>query len=115
MEMSDQVFANGLARTVTFVTGNPATAAANEIVAAVAATKYRVLAVYMHATGGANTATWKSATTAISGAIDLLADTAVVLPYSPVGWFQTAAAEALNLTLSAATAVAVNVVYIAIT
>lgn len=115
MDFSGQVFANGAARTVTFVTGNPALGAANEIVAAVAATKYRVLAVFMHATGGANTATWKSATTAISGAIDLLADTAVVLPFSPVGWFETTAAEALNLTLSAATAVAVNVVYIAIT
>lgn len=114
-EISGGVFANGLQRTVVYYAGNPATAAANELVAAVATTKFRVLSVHLHATGGANTATFKSATTAISGAWDILSDTSLLLPYNPEGWFETVAGEALNLTLSAATAVAVTMTYVAIT
>lgn len=39
----------------------------------------------------------------------------VVLPFTPTGWFETAAAEALNINLSGAVAVGGSLVYIVVT
>jgi hypothetical protein len=112
METSGQVFSGGEARTVLRATASPASIADNAIVAAVTGLKIRVLAAYVHASGGANTLTWKSAATSLSGAIDLGNDLGIPWNYNPVGWYETVAGEALNLALTAATAVAVTVVYI---
>lgn len=88
-----------------------AAASDNELVAAVAGKRIRVHSLVLVASGGANTATLRSDTTGITGAMDLGADGQLVLDHNPAGWFQTAAAEALNLLLSAATLVAGSLTY----
>ncbi len=82
---------------------------ANEIVAAEAGVIVRVIGFYMSA-AGAVTATWKSASTGLTGAMSMI--TGVPLgAVAPPGYpndqclFATAPGEALNLTLSGAVAV----------
>lgn len=87
------------------------TAADNELVAAVVGKKIRVLSYSLNAAGGANTVTWKSASTALSGAMDI-GDNVYVAAEANRGLFETAAGEALNLTLSAATLVAGHISYV---
>ena len=91
-----------------------AAAGDNTLVAAVAAKKILVLAVALVASGGANTVRFESGAggTALSGQMDIAADGQLVLPFNPAGWFQTAAAELLNLELSAATSVAGVLTYL---
>lgn len=76
----------------------------NEIVAAVSGYKIRVLG-YVLAGAGTFTATWKSASTAKSGAMNFIAASNITAPViapldgsHEVGWFETAAGEALVLT-----------------
>jgi len=90
-----------------------ATLGDNTLVAAVTGKKIRVLAVFLVASGGANTVRFESdaAGTALTGQMDLGADGQLVLPLNGFGWFETVAAELLNLELSAATAVAGALVY----
>ena len=76
-------------------------ATTNELVAAVAGKQIRVLAFFVRA-AGATVLTFKSAATAITGAIPLIAngDLALQGNWCPAGMFQTVAGEALNLTSS---------------
>ncbi|HUU31023.1 MAG TPA: hypothetical protein VMY69_02880 [Phycisphaerae bacterium] len=77
--------------------------ARTEIVAAVAGKRIRVVALMINA-NVAGTVTLESATTAISGDINLAATGGFVLPPVPeesarfYGWMDTAAGEALNAT-----------------
>lgn len=91
---------------VQYAAVSAAAASDNALVAAVTGKRIRVHSIVLVATGGANTATLRSAANAISGAMDLGSDGQLVLNHNPAGWCQTAAGEALNLLLSAATAVA---------
>ena len=84
----------------------------NEVVAAQAGYKIRVLA-YNFTSNGAVNAKWRSATTDISGRSFMdAAGKGKVAPFNPVGWVETAAGEALNLNLSAAIAVEGELVYV---
>ena len=70
------------------------------IAAAVTGVKYRVLAAVLanvQSGGAPGTAQFKSATTAITGAMPN-SNNPVVLPFNPAGWCETSAGEALNLT-----------------
>lgn len=70
------------------------------IAAAVTGVKYRVLAAVLanvQSGGSPGTAQFKSATTAITGAMPN-SNNPVVLPFNPAGWCETSAGEALNLT-----------------
>lgn len=49
--------------------------------------------------------------TALSGQIQLTANAGFVLPFSPIGWFQTAANTLLNMELSAAVSVDGGIVF----
>ena len=77
------------------------------IVAAIAATakgdfpakKINVIS-YVLGGSGTSTAIFKSGTTALSGAIPVTATGTVVGPWNPDGWFETAAGEALNVTIA---------------
>lgn len=75
------------------------------IVAAIAATsdkpakKINVIS-YVLGGSGTSTAIFKSASTALSGAIPVTASGTVVGPWNPDGWFETAAGEALNVTIA---------------
>lgn len=84
---------------------------ANEIVAAVTGKKIKVLAYLLSAAGSVN-AKWQRASTDITGLHYMVANSQVPSPFSPVGLFETASGEALNLNLSVGVAVGGYVVYV---
>lgn len=79
-------------------------AATTDLVAAIAGRKIRILSLFIVA-AGAVTATFKSNTTNITGAMSMITGVPFSMPYNPVGWGETASGEKLNLTLSGATQV----------
>ena len=85
----------------------------NTVVAAVASKKIRVLAANIMSSGVVNSK-WQSgaAGTDISGLTYMIANTGIVLPFNPAGWFETAVNTLLNLNLSAATPVGGGITYI---
>lgn len=85
----------------------------NSIVAADATHKIRVLS-YVMVADGTVAAKWRNATTDLTGAMSLVANTGVAAPFSPVGHFETASNAALNLNLSAAVGARGHVVYVLI-
>ena len=90
---------------------DPTTAATTELVAAQGAgIKIEIVALKVVASGS-NTITFKSGSTAISPADDLVASSGYVMPYSEIGWMRTAANEALNVTLTAAVKVSIHLQY----
>lgn len=78
----------------------------NTLVAAVTGKKIRVLALVL-VSAGTVTARFESAAggTALTGQMTLAVNTGFVLPFNPLGWFETVAAELLNLELSGAVSV----------
>ena len=99
-------------RTVNRAFANPTGTGNTEVVAAQASgIRIRVLAVIVVSTL-ANIVKFQSATTDISASYPLAANGGFVLPMNPHGWFETAAAAALNINLSVATATGVNVVWV---
>lgn len=83
----------------------------NEVVAAVVGKKIRALSYVLISNGTVN-AKWRSATTDISGLLYLLAATGASIGYSPIGHFETASGQALNLNLSGAIAVGGHITYV---
>ncbi len=108
-----QVSVSGVAKTVKFAAVSVSAITDNEVVAAVTGKKIRVLSYVLNGAGGLNTATWKTAATALAGAMDI-ADNTSFSANSTVGLFETVAAEALNLALTAATLVAGHITYVEI-
>ena len=98
-------------QTVKFASFSDATNDRNEVVAAVSGQKIRVLGYSLNAAGGANTVTWETATTALSGAMDL-ANNATIEIDSDYGLLETVAGEALNISMTAATLVVGHVTYV---
>lgn len=93
----------GSAVTPKFAAINVAGSGDNTLVAAVASKKIRVLAFMAMAGGTVNVRLESGAAgTALTGVMELLAQTGFVLPYNPVGWCETAVNTLLNLELSAA-------------
>lgn len=80
-----------------------ATSGDNELVAAVANKKIRVLSLMLMAAGTV-TARFESSTAGnfLSGEMNLVANVGFALGFNPVGWFETVAGESLNMQLSAA-------------
>lgn len=94
------------------VSVNPTSIGSNVVVAAPTAPNFiRVLEVALVSTG-ANTVTFLSAASAISGAFDFAANGGFVLPGWEHGWFDCAPGEGLNVNLSGATKVAISIKYI---
>lgn len=85
-----------------------------EVVAAVAGKKIRVLACAFVCGAVATDATFKSGSTAISPIFQNAANAGAVLPPNALGWFETAAGEALNLTTGAGSQTGVLVTYVTI-
>ena len=83
----------------------------NSLVAADPSNKIRVLSYVITASGSVN-GKWRSGTTDISGLLYMTADTGASVAFSPVGHFETAKNQALQLNLSAGTAVGGHLVYI---
>lgn len=98
---------------ITRVVGSPNTADTSSLVAAAgASTKIRVVWMILNCGGGANSVTFKSATTAISPVFSFADKGGMVLEKNMEGWFETAANEAFQVTLSAATLVGIHFGYI---
>ena len=91
----------------------------NTIVEAIAAAagrparKIRVLALHVTMTGTLVTIRFESGAdgTALTGQMQPLAGNSITLPFSPVGWFETAAGELLNMELGGAQSVDGCLVY----
>jgi hypothetical protein len=114
---TSSIYQNGTARTPTFAVIDAATSGDNTLVAAAGAgNKIRVHALYLVAAGTVNARFESGASgTALSGQMNLVANTGFVLPFNPVGWFETAANTLLNLELSAAVSVDGSMVYTVVT
>ena len=85
----------------------------NTILAAVTSKKIRVIACFL-ISAGTVTARFEDGAggTALTGQITLAANTGFVLPYCPVGWFETGVTTLLNLELSDAISVDGSLVYV---
>lgn len=92
--------------TVKYAVIDCASSGDNTLVAAVTGKKIRVISC-MLISAGTVTTRFESGTggTALTGQMNLIANTGYVLPYNPDGWFETASAALLNLELSAAISV----------
>ena len=110
---TDAIMNGTTALTPKFAVIDDASSGDNEIVAAVTGKKVRVLALFLVASG-AVTARFESGSggTALTGQMSLAANGGFVLPFNPVGWFETASATLLNLELSGATSVDGSLVYV---
>jgi hypothetical protein len=87
-----------------------------QVVAAVAGKKIRVLALVMVCGGTATTITFNTkpvgAGTAISPLFANGANGGAVIPFNPVGWFETSADQGLSATTGDGSATGVQVVYV---
>ncbi len=85
----------------------------NTLVAAVTARKIRVLSLFLVA-DSAVTVRFESGAggTALSGDMNLAANSEFVLPYNAGGWFETVAAALLNLELGGAVQVSGGLSYV---
>lgn len=100
------IYAAGTACTPKFAVIDNASSGDNTLVAAVTSKKIRVLQAALVATAAVNVRFESGAGgTALTGVINLAANGGFVLPFSPIGWFETASNTLLNLELSGATSV----------
>jgi len=105
---------NGNMQRINYAFVNPVSATSTEIVAAQSTgIKIRVLSVAC-SPAGANLLTFKSATTAISADLQVALGQPLLLAYNPNGWFETAAAAALNVTTTTTSATGCQVAWIAV-
>lgn len=114
---TSSIYQNGTARTPVFAAIDAATSGDNTLLAAQGAgNKIRVHQLFLVA-AGTTTVRFESGAggTALTGQMNLVANTGFVLPYSPIGWFETAANTLLNLELSAAVSVDGNFAYTVVT
>lgn len=98
-----------------FAAIDAATSGDNTLVAAVTDKKIRVLSLVL-VSAGTVTARFESGAggTALTGQMTLAVNTGFVLPFNPLGWFETTAGALLNLELSGAVSVDGSLSYIEI-
>ncbi len=89
-----------------------ATPGATTIVAAVPGKTIRVISAYL-VVGGAVNINWQSHTTTsdADGVQDFAANGGIVLPFNPIGWFDTVQGEALDIVTSNGSQVGGNLTY----
>ena len=92
---------SGTAATVTKTKISVASATTTTVVALTSGKKTRVLAMYL-VSGAACNINWQSHTTTTNadGVQDFAANAGIVLPFNPIGWFDTTSGEALDLVTS---------------
>jgi hypothetical protein len=110
-DQTDAIYNGTTSITPKFATIDEASSGDNQVVAAVAGKKIRVLS-YVIVSSAANTCTWRDGTSPISGGMSLAANGGVSAPYNPLGHFETTANTTLNLNLSAAQSVDGHLTYI---
>jgi hypothetical protein len=114
---TDSIYQGATARTPAFAAVAVSSSGNNTIVSAGGGSnKIRVLAVQLIANGTVNVK-WQSGAsgTDLTGLAYLIANAGYVLPYNPLGWFETAANTLLNLNLSAGVAVGGCITYVLVT
>lgn len=110
---TDAIMSNLTALTPKFAAIAVSSSGNNTLVAAVTSKKIRVLGLYLVANGTVNAKFQSGASgTDLTGLAYLVANTGFVLPFNPVGWFETAVTTLLNLNLSGAVAVGGALVYV---
>lgn len=110
---TDAIMNDASVLTPKFAVLDAASSGDNTLIAAVSGKKIRVLSVFLVAAGTVNVRFESGASgTALTGQMNLVANTGFVLPFNPVGWFETAATTLLNLELSAAQSVDGSIVYV---
>lgn len=109
---TDAIQAGATALTPKFAFANAAAAGDTQVVAAAAGKKIRVLRYKIGPVSAAVAVRFGSAATAIGETSNLAANGGCGGAFCPVGHFETAAGEALNLNLSAVANVGVSVTYI---
>lgn len=113
LDVSGLMIENAVSVTVKYASIDAASSGDNTLVAAVTNKKIRVLSVFLVAAGAVNVRFESGAGgTALTGQMNLVANTGFVLPYNPHGWFQTADSTLLNLELSGAVSVDGSLTYI---
>lgn len=109
------VFNGATALTPLFATIVASSSGATSLVAAVTSKRIRVLAAYLTANGGVNVKFQSHVTpTDLTGLAYLTTNTGFVLPYNPLGWFQTVSGEQLDINLSGSIAVGGTIVYVTV-
>ena len=110
--MSSVIQAKGISKNAQRAFINASASGVTALVAAAggARTRIRVLAVVLTTTAE-NTIKFRSASTDITPAFPFVALGGMVLPFNEHGWFECAAAEALNFSQTVATPCAVHIVY----
>jgi hypothetical protein len=110
---SDSVMTAGVANTPLFAVIDAATSGDNTLIAAVTSKKIRVLSLFLVSAGTVNVRFESGASgTALTGQMNLVANTGFVLPFNPCGWFETGSNTLLNLELSGAVSVDGSITYI---
>lgn len=103
---TDKIMNNLTELTPKFAVIDAASSGDNTLLAAVADKKIRVLSLLLISAGTVIVRFESGAGgTALSGQMNLIANTGFSLPFSPVGWFETGSNTLLNLELSAAISV----------
>jgi hypothetical protein len=103
---TDAIMDDTEALTPKFAKIDAASSGDNTLVAAVASRKIRVLSLFLQSAGTVNIRFEDGAGgTALTGQMNNVVNTGFVLPFNPVGWFETSATTLLNLELSAAVSV----------
>ncbi len=96
-----------------FAAISASTSGDNTLVTAVASKKVRVVALTLVANAAVNAKFQSGAGgTDLTGLFYLASTTGIVLPFNPVGWFETASNTLLNLNLSGAVAVGGCLTYV---
>jgi hypothetical protein len=85
--------------------------ASGALIAAAAGKKIRVLALSLAATTS-GTVKFQSASNDLTGDMNILGGTPLVMPYNPAVWFETNAGEAFNVTLATVTNLSGTITYI---
>ena len=106
-QSGDRIFQGTTELTLKRAVIDVASSGNNTIISAVASKKFRVFAVMLVAAGAVNVRFETGADgTALSGQMNLVANTGFVLPFNSYGWFETGTANTLlNLELSGAVSV----------
>jgi len=111
--MTNVIHDGTTALTPKFAVIDAATSGDNTLVAAVVGKKLRVLAAFIVAAGSVNARFEDGAAgTALTGQMNLTTNSGFVLPFNPVGWFETSANTLLNLELSDAISADGSLVYV---
>ena len=110
---TDVILSDTTALTPKFAVIDAASSGDNTLVALVSSKKIRVLSLFMVSAGTVN-ARFESGAggTALSGQMNLVANSGFTLPFNPVGWFESGSGVLLNLELSAAISVDGCLVYV---